>query len=70
EETPKEFANVLAQEKKEGIKEESKATIPELKEISPHLNHAFLGEDFSYLAIISSELSLLEEEKLVRVAPK
>ncbi|CAJ2652694.1 unnamed protein product [Trifolium pratense] len=67
EETSKEFENVYAVEEKESVKEDPKDTTPELKELPSHLKYVFLGEDSSQPAIISSELSSLEAEKLVRV---
>ncbi|CAJ2663002.1 unnamed protein product [Trifolium pratense] len=67
EETSKDFENVYAVEEKESVKEDPKDTTPELKELPSHLKYVFLGEDSSQPAIISSELSSLEAEKLVRV---
>jgi len=46
-------------------KEEEKN--PELKELPSHLKYAFLSKDVSKPAIISSTLTPLEEEKLMRV---
>ena len=40
---------------------------PELKELPSHLKYVFLSKDASKPAIISSTLTLLEEEKLMRV---
>ncbi|GAU41120.1 hypothetical protein TSUD_288100 [Trifolium subterraneum] len=40
---------------------------PELKELPKHLKYVFLGEELMQPAIISSSLSALEEEKLMRV---
>ncbi|GAU32930.1 hypothetical protein TSUD_152910 [Trifolium subterraneum] len=67
EETPTEVENVVVQKETESLKEESKTTTPELKELPAHLKYVFLGEDSSHPAIISSELNMLETEKLVRV---
>ncbi|CAJ2669753.1 unnamed protein product [Trifolium pratense] len=67
EETPKDFENVYAVVEKESVGEDSKVVVPELKELPSHLKYVFLGEDSSQPAIISSELSSLEAEKLVRV---
>ncbi|KAL0416379.1 UNVERIFIED_CONTAM: hypothetical protein Slati_3469800 [Sesamum latifolium] len=39
----------------------------ELKELPKHLKYAFLGENDTLLVIISTKLSTLEEEKLIRV---
>ncbi|KAL0303453.1 UNVERIFIED_CONTAM: Retrovirus-related Pol polyprotein from transposon [Sesamum radiatum] len=39
----------------------------ELKELSKHLKYAYLGENGTLPVIISSKLSTLEEEKLIRV---
>ncbi|KAL2243926.1 UNVERIFIED_CONTAM: Retrovirus-related Pol polyprotein from transposon 17.6 [Sesamum indicum] len=39
----------------------------ELKELPKHLKYAFLGENKTLLVIISSKLTDLEEEKLIRV---
>jgi len=47
--------------------EEQPAKVPELKEIPSHLKYAFLSKDAFRPAIISSSLSPLEEEKLMRV---
>ncbi|XP_039683011.1 uncharacterized protein [Medicago truncatula] len=47
------------------IKEEEKN--PELKELPSHLKYVFLSKNASKPAIISSTLTLLEEEKLTRV---
>jgi hypothetical protein len=44
-----------------------KPSAPELKELPSHLKYVFLSEDASHPAIISSTLSSLEEEKLMRV---
>jgi len=41
--------------------------IPELKELPSHLKYVFLSKDGSKPAIISSTLTSLEEEKLMRV---
>jgi len=38
-----------------------------LKELSSHLKYVFLSKDAFKLAIISSTLTRLEEEKLMRV---
>ncbi|MCH92616.1 hypothetical protein A2U01_0013556 [Trifolium medium] len=67
EEAQKDFENVYAVEEKASGKEDLKVTIPELKELPPHLKYVFLGEDASQPAIISSRLSSLEAEKLTRV---
>jgi hypothetical protein len=40
---------------------------PELKELPSHLKYAFLSKDASKQPIISSTLTPLEEEKLMRV---
>lgn len=42
----------------------------ELKQLPDHLRHAFLGDDSSFLVIISSSLTSLEEEKLLRFLRK
>ncbi|KAL0320090.1 UNVERIFIED_CONTAM: hypothetical protein Sradi_5270500 [Sesamum radiatum] len=44
-----------------------KAPTLELKELPKHLKYAFLGENDTLPVIISSKLSTLEEEKLIRV---
>jgi len=44
-----------------------KPVAPELKELPSHLKYVFLSEDVRNPAIISSTLSTLEEEKLMRV---
>ncbi|CAJ2651903.1 unnamed protein product [Trifolium pratense] len=67
EEAQKDFENVYVVEEKASGKEDLKVTIPELKELPPHLKYVFLGEDASQPAIISSRLSSLEAEKLTRV---
>ncbi|CAJ2653039.1 unnamed protein product [Trifolium pratense] len=67
EEAQKDLENVYAVEEKASGKEDLKVTIPELKELPPHLKYVFLGEDASQPAIISSRLSSLEAEKLTRV---
>ncbi|CAJ2644746.1 unnamed protein product [Trifolium pratense] len=67
EEAQKDFENAYAVEEKVSGKEDLKVTIPELKELPPHLKYVFLGEDASQPAIISSRLSSLEAEKLTRV---
>ncbi|CAJ2669261.1 unnamed protein product [Trifolium pratense] len=54
EETQKDFEKVYAVEEKASGKENLKVTIPELKELPPHLKYVFLGEDASQPAIISS----------------
>jgi len=47
-----------------GVEEEKN---PELKELPSHLKYVFLSKDASKPAIISSTLTPLEEEKLMRV---
>jgi len=44
-----------------------KSVVPKLKELPSHLKYVFLIEDATKPAIISSTLSTLEEEKLMRV---
>ncbi|XP_045809752.1 uncharacterized protein LOC123904106 [Trifolium pratense] len=66
EEAQKDFENVYAVDEKASGREDLKVTIPELKELPPHLKYVFLGEDASQPAIISSRLSSLEAEKLTR----
>jgi hypothetical protein len=44
-----------------------KAPVLELKQLPAHLKYAYLGEDETLPVIIASELSLGEEEKLLRV---
>ncbi|MCI60810.1 hypothetical protein A2U01_0082066, partial [Trifolium medium] len=53
----------------EKAKEEAKVEgmVPELKQLPAHLKYVFLGDDASYPAIISSSLTRVEEEKLLRV---
>lgn len=55
--------------KKEDLKkgEVEEKVSPELKQLLPHLKYVFLGEDALNPVIISSSLSKLEEEKLIRV---
>ncbi|KAH9751080.1 hypothetical protein KPL71_014142 [Citrus sinensis] len=47
--------------------EDSLAPKIELKPLPSHLKYMFLGDDETLLVIISSKLSTLEEEKLIRV---
>jgi hypothetical protein len=47
--------------------EPSPPPAPELKELPAHLKYVFLGEQSMHPAIISSSLTELEEEKLMRV---
>ena len=42
----------------------------ELKQLPPHLKHAFLGENHSFPVIISSHLTLDQEERLLQVLRK
>ena len=42
---------------------ESESPKQELKQLPSHLKHAFLGEDHSFPVIISSHLTLDQEEK-------
>ncbi|KAL2243646.1 UNVERIFIED_CONTAM: Retrovirus-related Pol polyprotein from transposon 17.6 [Sesamum indicum] len=49
------------------IGSEDHAPALELKELPKHLKYAFLGENKTLLVIISSKLTDLEEEKLIRV---
>ncbi|CAJ2645795.1 unnamed protein product [Trifolium pratense] len=54
--------------KEEVVMEESKkGPIVELKQLPSHLKYVFLGERDEYPAIISANLSSLEEEKLLRI---
>jgi hypothetical protein len=64
---PQVLESSLALEEKKDVEEGAKAIIPELKELPSHLKYVFLGGDPTYPAIISSGLTALEEEKLVRV---
>ena len=41
-----------------------------LKQLLDHLRYAFLGDQLKFLIIISSSLSLVEEEKLIEVLRK
>jgi hypothetical protein len=45
----------------------SPPSVPKLKELPKHLKYVFLGEQSMHPAIISSSLTELEEEKLMRV---
>ncbi|PNX62460.1 hypothetical protein L195_g061156, partial [Trifolium pratense] len=63
-ESPK-FENLLEVNAKNQMEEERKA--PELKQLPSHLKYVFLSDDASFPAIISSKLTHLEEEKLLRV---
>ncbi|XP_037492801.1 uncharacterized protein LOC105645414 [Jatropha curcas] len=56
----------------ENIKSEKESEPPkqELKQLSSYLNYAFLGENNSYLVIISSKLSLDQEKRLLQVLGK
>ena len=47
-----------------------KPPVLELKQLPSHLRYAFLGESSTLPVIISSELSLENEEKLLRVLRK
>ncbi|CAJ2637261.1 unnamed protein product [Trifolium pratense] len=63
-ESPK-FENLFEVNAKDQMEEERKA--PELKQLPSHLKYVFLSDDASFPAIISSKLTHLEEEKLLRV---
>ncbi|CAJ2672314.1 unnamed protein product [Trifolium pratense] len=63
-ESPK-FENLLEVNDKDQMEEERK--VPELKQLPSHLKYVFLSDDASFPAIISSKLTHLEEEKLLRV---
>ncbi|CAJ2661901.1 unnamed protein product [Trifolium pratense] len=63
-ESPK-FENLLEVRDKDQMEEERK--VPELKQLPSHLKYVFLSDDASFPAIISSKLTHLEEEKLLRV---
>jgi hypothetical protein len=67
EETSAVKEEVSIQETKGSVQKELKVTIPELKELPSHLKYVFLGGKSSHPAIVSSALSSLEEERLVRV---
>jgi hypothetical protein len=67
EETSAVKEEISIQETKGSVQKELKVTIPELKELPSHLKYVFLGGKSSHPAIVSSALSSLEEEKLVRV---
>jgi len=56
-------------QKEEGAAKEERelVKVPELKELPSHLKYVFLSNDASKPAIISSTLTSLEEEKLMRV---
>ncbi|XP_037491002.1 uncharacterized protein LOC119369133, partial [Jatropha curcas] len=49
---------------------ESEPPKQELKQLPPHLKHAFLGENNSFPVIISSHLTLDQEERLLQVLRK
>ncbi|MCI01180.1 hypothetical protein A2U01_0022205, partial [Trifolium medium] len=54
--------------KEEGaIEKPKKAPVVELKQLPSHLKYVFLGERDEYPAIISANLSSLEEEKLLKI---
>ncbi|PNX72882.1 hypothetical protein L195_g028780 [Trifolium pratense] len=57
--------NIYEVKASDGKKEESK--VPELKQLPSHLKYVFLSEDASLPAIVSSTLTKVEEEKLLRV---
>jgi len=59
----------LHPQKEEGAakEEEELVKVPELKELPSHLKYVFLSNDASKPSIISSTLTSLEEEKLMRV---
>ncbi|CAJ2633895.1 unnamed protein product [Trifolium pratense] len=63
-ESPK-FENLLEVKDEDQTEEERK--VPELKQLPSHLKYVFLSDDASFPAIISSKLTHLEEEKLLRV---
>ncbi|CAJ2645117.1 unnamed protein product [Trifolium pratense] len=63
-ESPK-FENLLEVNNTDQMEDERKA--PELKQLPSHLKYVFLSDDASFPAIISSKLTHLEEEKLLRV---
>ncbi|CAJ2647238.1 unnamed protein product [Trifolium pratense] len=63
-ESPK-FESLLEVRNKDQMEEERK--VPELKQLPSHLKYVFLSDDASFPAIISSKLTHLEEEKLLRV---
>jgi hypothetical protein len=56
--------NIFSEEKEE---QQSAKKIPELQELPSHLKYVFLSDDKSRPAIISSTLTPVEEEKLMKV---
>ncbi|KAL0428250.1 UNVERIFIED_CONTAM: hypothetical protein Slati_2999800 [Sesamum latifolium] len=65
---PERFAKGEKEEEENEIFETfRKAPILKLKELPKHLKYAYLGENGTLPVIISSKLSTLEEEKLIRV---
>ncbi|MCH91321.1 hypothetical protein A2U01_0012248 [Trifolium medium] len=63
----KEELSSIVQEKGVSTTQEVKPIVPKLKQLPSHLKYVFLGDDDSHPAIISSALTPLEEEKLLRV---
>lgn len=65
------FESLIPHQEEEAAKEEKEggnfAKVPELKELPSHLKYVFLSKDTSKPVIISSTLTPLEEEKLMRV---
>ncbi|MCI09998.1 hypothetical protein A2U01_0031089, partial [Trifolium medium] len=49
------------------VQEKEVSVVPELKQLPSHLNYVFLSNDNSMPAIISNDLTSLEEEKLLRI---
>ncbi|KAL0399965.1 UNVERIFIED_CONTAM: Retrovirus-related Pol polyprotein from transposon opus [Sesamum radiatum] len=65
---PERFAKSKKEEEEKEIFETFRKTPTlELKELPKHLKYAYLGENETLPVIISSKLSTLEEEKLIRV---
>ncbi|KAL0435404.1 UNVERIFIED_CONTAM: hypothetical protein Sradi_0248300 [Sesamum radiatum] len=61
------FRGLLRKAEREGHLQGVKAPMLELKELPKHLKYTFLGENDTLPIIISTKLSTLEEEKLIRV---